>query len=121
MSSIVLFVTPDSQFSRMITESVDADGRVLILAFNQLGECLAFVQENPIMILVHLNHCDELTNEKQKLVDELISLAPKLKVHYVLPSENEYYPIENYISTENVIFKSGDVFKEIKELIFSSL
>jgi hypothetical protein len=121
MSSIVLFVTPDSQFSRMITESVDSDGRVLILAFNQLGECLSFVQENPKMILVHLNHCNEFTKENQKIVDDLITFAPDLKFHFVIPSENEYYPIENYISLENVIFKSGDVFKEIKELIFSSL
>lgn len=120
-SSLVFFVSHDSQFLRMVTDTMANDGRVLILAFNQLEECKSFIQENPILILVHLNNCNEFTIEQQKVVNDLIQHSHDLKIRYILPSENEFSPIENYISLENVVFKSGDIFKEIKELIFSSL
>ncbi len=120
-SSLVFFVTQDSQFSRMTTDYLATDGQIILLAFNQIEECLTFIQENPILVLIHLNHCSELTSQKQKLIDEIKLKSNDTKIYFVIPTENEYLPIENYISMENVVFKSGDMFKEMKELIISAL
>lgn len=119
MSSLVIFVSQDSQFARMLNDTVITSENVILLSFNLVEECVPFCEEQPKFILIHLNHCDEITDKMKDTLKRCKEVSPRTKIEFILPVIDDFYEIEEVINSSNVIFKNGDLFNNLRNLILS--
>ena len=118
-SFLVFFVSQDSQFARMLNDTITPLQNVILLSFNQIEECIPFAIECPKRVIIHLNHQKEISDTMISMINKCRQISPNTSLHFVLPNSEEFFAVEGIISESNVIFKNGDLFRELKDLILS--